>query len=284
MTKRWSKSKSCYSHSSRWLISEELHYCLRIATRTRTCITQIWRIHWTPVHLEDDWEVQYSKVASTPADRNVRLCKDDGVNKNAMLYQSIVGSLLIAAMATRRDHKLLDLLSSVQSQQKLTWQPLYRSYTTSREHLTWHWGTTRAMKDNWSGIQMLILQKTWTVDAQRAVMCSSWVQDLIVGVARSSYTSFKYTSNILYIYQKNFVICRLRCPTCGACMCAHVLIMLFTILFADIHVHVRCTHLVHSQQSREVWWTASSSTVLLDECNTLWGESSRASLSATPTA
>lgn len=42
---------------------------------------------------------------STPADPNVKLCKDDGVSKSvdSIMYQSMVGSLLYAAIATRPD-------------------------------------------------------------------------------------------------------------------------------------------------------------------------------------
>ena len=46
-----------------------------------------------------------SKVVSTPADVNNELKKDDGVSKavNPNKYQSMVGSLLYAATATRPD-------------------------------------------------------------------------------------------------------------------------------------------------------------------------------------
>ena len=46
-----------------------------------------------------------AKPVSTPADLNVKLQKEDGVNRlvDAILYQSIVGSLLYAAIATRPD-------------------------------------------------------------------------------------------------------------------------------------------------------------------------------------
>ena len=46
-----------------------------------------------------------AKVASTPADPNVKLQKDDNHNKEVdkVQYQSIVGSLLYAAMATHPD-------------------------------------------------------------------------------------------------------------------------------------------------------------------------------------
>ena len=46
-----------------------------------------------------------AKPVSTPADLNVRLEKEDGVSRSidAILYQSFVGSLLYAAIATRPD-------------------------------------------------------------------------------------------------------------------------------------------------------------------------------------
>ena len=50
-------------------------------------------------------ELTEAKTASTPADPNVKLEKDDGVSKGVdqTTYQSIVGSLLYAAIATRPD-------------------------------------------------------------------------------------------------------------------------------------------------------------------------------------
>ena len=46
-----------------------------------------------------------AKTVSTPSDVNVQLVKDDGVSKDvdSVKYQSMVGSLLYAAMATRPD-------------------------------------------------------------------------------------------------------------------------------------------------------------------------------------
>lgn len=49
--------------------------------------------------------MQDAKIVSTPADENVKLEKDDGVSKkiDPVMYQSMVGSLLYVAIATRPD-------------------------------------------------------------------------------------------------------------------------------------------------------------------------------------
>ena len=49
-----------------------------------------------------------AKHVATPADVNVVLCKDDGISKpvDAKLFQSLIGSLLFAAIATRPDIQL----------------------------------------------------------------------------------------------------------------------------------------------------------------------------------
>ena len=46
-----------------------------------------------------------AKTSTTPADINVKLVKDDGMSKpvDPVFYQSMVGSLLYAAIATRPD-------------------------------------------------------------------------------------------------------------------------------------------------------------------------------------
>ena len=46
-----------------------------------------------------------AKSVSTPADPNVKLCKDDEVSKpvDSVMYQSMVGSLLYVAVTTRPD-------------------------------------------------------------------------------------------------------------------------------------------------------------------------------------
>ena len=54
----------------------------------------------------EKYRLQDAKPVPTPADPNVKLCKDDGVSKmvDPVLYQSIVGSLLYyAAIGTRPD-------------------------------------------------------------------------------------------------------------------------------------------------------------------------------------
>ena len=84
----------------------KLHYCLGISIshdEDNYCITlqqkQYIRNILTRFRLAD------AKAVSTPADPSVTLVKDDGVSKEVdpTLYQSMVGSLIYAAMATRPD-------------------------------------------------------------------------------------------------------------------------------------------------------------------------------------
>ena len=77
-----------------------MHYCLGIGVVQDKENKQIW-LH----------QGQYTfgqteaKTVSTPADLNIKLEKNDGVRKTVdpTQYQSIVGSLLYAAIATRPD-------------------------------------------------------------------------------------------------------------------------------------------------------------------------------------
>lgn len=83
----------------------ELHYCLGIAITHRFGESiENQQKHYI-LKMIEKYNVGDAKVVSTPADPNVRLCKDDGVSKNVdpVFYQSVVGSLLYAAMATRPD-------------------------------------------------------------------------------------------------------------------------------------------------------------------------------------
>ena len=83
-----------------------LHYCLGITVvhdDDRNCL---W-IHQRQYiqNIIDKYGLSEGKTVCTPMDANVKLWKDDGVSKpvDTVLYQSIIGSLLYAAIATRPD-------------------------------------------------------------------------------------------------------------------------------------------------------------------------------------
>ena len=84
----------------------KLHYCLGITIRQDDTEKKI-EIQQKQYILRmlEKYGLQDAKPVSTPADPNVRLRKDDGVSKTVdpVLYQSMVGSLLYAAIATRPD-------------------------------------------------------------------------------------------------------------------------------------------------------------------------------------
>ena len=81
-----------------------LHYILGIG-----CIQEESRIGLTQnayiEKLVDKYGLTEAKPVSTPSDPNVTLQKDDGFSKpvNKKMFQSLVGSLLYAALATRSD-------------------------------------------------------------------------------------------------------------------------------------------------------------------------------------
>ena len=80
-----------------------------------------------------------AKPASTPADPNVRLVKGDDVSKqlkDKALYQSMVGSLLYAAMATR-----LDIAQAVGAVSKFCAQPTEAHFTAVKRVLCYLSGT-----------------------------------------------------------------------------------------------------------------------------------------------
>ena len=84
----------------------DLHYCLGINVEfdeEKKCL-KMHQKQYIQLLLERYGLLQ-AKVASTPADVNVRLVKDDGSGLLAdpVHYQSMVGSLLYAAIATRPD-------------------------------------------------------------------------------------------------------------------------------------------------------------------------------------
>ncbi len=82
-----------------------LHYCLGVSiVQSEDCI---W-LHQKQYILSmlQKFGLMDAKSVSTPADQNVKLVKDDGVSKkleDKAHYQSMVGSLLYAAMSTRPD-------------------------------------------------------------------------------------------------------------------------------------------------------------------------------------
>ena len=84
----------------------ELHYCLGITIEQDKAERSIG-LHQKQYLLKmlKKFKLEDAKPVSTPADPNVKLCKDDGVSKSvdSSKYQSMVGSLLYAAIATRPD-------------------------------------------------------------------------------------------------------------------------------------------------------------------------------------
>ena len=83
-----------------------LHYCLGISVVQDEDKKCIW-LHQKQYILSmlQKFGMNEAKPVSTPADNNVRLQKDDGISKpvDPVRYQSLVGSLLYAAIATRPD-------------------------------------------------------------------------------------------------------------------------------------------------------------------------------------
>ena len=83
-----------------------INFCLGVSIRQSEDRNEIWMHQKT--YIKDmlvKYELHNAKVVSTPADLNVKLMKDDGVSKKVdpLKYQSMVGSLLYLAIATRPD-------------------------------------------------------------------------------------------------------------------------------------------------------------------------------------
>ena len=81
----------------------KLHYCLGISIQhdeEKGCLWMDQR-----QSLLKRYGLSQAKTATTPADINVKLVKDTGVSKpvNQVNYQSMVGSLLYASIASRPD-------------------------------------------------------------------------------------------------------------------------------------------------------------------------------------
>ena len=81
-----------------------LHYCLGVSVTIKDGVLQISQEQYIGKILRK-YKLQDCKTVSTPMDLNVKLVKDDGYSKpvDAVQYQSMVGSLIYAAIATRPD-------------------------------------------------------------------------------------------------------------------------------------------------------------------------------------
>ena len=84
----------------------ELHSCLVISIAYT--VGESLELHQKPYieKMLKKFLLEYVKPVSTPAIPNVTLQKDDGVSKavNPVVYQSMIGSLLHAAVGTRRNN------------------------------------------------------------------------------------------------------------------------------------------------------------------------------------
>ena len=84
----------------------KLHYCLGITIEYDEKKKCLWMHQRQYIHsLLERYGLSQAKLSTTPADTKVKLVKDDGVSKlvDPICYQSMVGSLLYAAIATRPD-------------------------------------------------------------------------------------------------------------------------------------------------------------------------------------
>ena len=84
----------------------KLHYCLGISIQHDEERGSLWMDQRQYIQsLLKRYGLSQAKTAKTPADINVKLVKNDGVSKpvNPLNYQSMVGSLLYAAITTRPD-------------------------------------------------------------------------------------------------------------------------------------------------------------------------------------
>ena len=82
----------------------KLHYCLGVNIKMTDGVLQISQEQYIHKILHK-YKLQDCKPVSTPMDVNVKLVKDDGYSKpvDPVVYQSMVGSLIYAAIATRPD-------------------------------------------------------------------------------------------------------------------------------------------------------------------------------------
>ena len=98
--------KACLEAQFKMKDLGELHYCLGVCIERYKDQGTLW-LHQRQYifNLIEKYGLQEADIVSTPSDVNVKLQKNDGVSKavNPVVYQSIVGSLMYAATATRPD-------------------------------------------------------------------------------------------------------------------------------------------------------------------------------------
>ena len=82
----------------------KLHYCLGVSIKEKDGVLLLSQEQYIKKILYK-YNLQDCKPVSTPMDVNVKLVKDDGYSKpvDPVQYQSMVGSLIYAAIATRPD-------------------------------------------------------------------------------------------------------------------------------------------------------------------------------------
>ena len=135
-------------HETKRLLSEwfrmkdldQLHYCLGVNIVYGENCVWLHQKQYITLMLKK-FELMDAKTVSTPADHNVRLVKDDTVSKatDQVEYQSMIGSLLYAAIATRPDiAQAVGVVSNfVHNLQKLTKLLQKEYFDISRKPKTW---------------------------------------------------------------------------------------------------------------------------------------------------
>ena len=123
----------------------KLHYCLGIIVQHDKKKNCLW-IHQEQYIIDtiQKYGLTDAKTVSTPADLNIKLRKDDSVSKqvNSVTYQSMVGSLLYATVATRPD-----IAQAVRAVSKFNASPTVAHLTAVKRILRYLKGTVNlAMK------------------------------------------------------------------------------------------------------------------------------------------
>ena len=117
----------------------KLHYCLGIHVEQDEQQQCLW-IHQKQyiLNMLEKYSLSEANIVSTPADINVKRKKDDGISKAVILvtYQSMVGSLLNAAIATRPD-----IAQAVEVMLKFCSQPAEAHLTAVKRILCYLKGT-----------------------------------------------------------------------------------------------------------------------------------------------